>query len=282
MAGNSERAGVGRSPGQARRHPGRVRERPGLHVVRARHAHQPGGVDGPPAAPTDLVRTSLARRSEGQHLPARSLPPGGTAVRSEGGDAARAWAVRRGGSRRRRCTPPHASVWSRASRSPTSRREAGVEPGTLLPNHRTAASARDGHGQGTARLRPTIPEPGHQRLRSSPLHHPERLSCPIDLERALQKVRTHGFALSDRELHPGAGRRRRAGVRRRTDGRSPPIEVDVAQPRPGGGRGRSPPVADGRTLPSPGTHFHRVAATGRSSHTVIRSPRRRLPTRMRA
>ena len=31
------------------------------------------------------------------------------------------------------------------------------------------------------------------------------LACPIDLERALQKVRTHGFALTDRELHPGAG-----------------------------------------------------------------------------
>jgi IclR family transcriptional regulator, acetate operon repressor len=107
-------------------------------------------------------------------------------------------------------------------------KKAGAEPGTLFPNPARLPLHATAMGKALLAFGPR----SLSRVISGcdlPRYTTRTLSCPIDLERALQKVRTHGFALSDRELHPGAGAV--AVPVFDVDGRAvAAIEVDVASP----------------------------------------------------
>jgi IclR family acetate operon transcriptional repressor len=81
-------------------------------------------------------------------------------------------------------------------------KKAGSEPGTLFPNPARLPLHATAMGKALLAFGPRSLSrviSGGDFLRFTP----RTLSCPIDLERALQKTRTHGFALTDRELHAG-------------------------------------------------------------------------------
>lgn len=109
-------------------------------------------------------------------------------------------------------------------------KRAGVEPGTLFPNPARLPLHATAMGKALLAFGPR----SLSRVISGcdlPRYTTRTLSCPIDLERALQKVRTHGFALSDRELHPGV--RAVAVPVFDVEGRAvAAIEVEVVSPDP--------------------------------------------------
>lgn len=80
-------------------------------------------------------------------------------------------------------------------------KKAGTEAGTLFPNPARLPLHATAMGKVLLAFGPRSLS---RVISGSDLarYTPRTLSCPIDLERALQRTRTHGFALTDRELHP--------------------------------------------------------------------------------
>ena len=212
----------------------------------------------------DLVRASLLERADG----ASYRPGAGLRGLPSSAGPARCAPGRRSSSRtsRRRCTPPRASGSSTASRSPTSRRRRGRSRARCSPTRPGCPCTRRPWAR---RCSPS----GHDRWSGSsaaarlPRYTTEDLVRPIDLERALQRIRAHGFALADGELHPRCRCRRRARVRRPRAGRSPRSRWTSARAA-GGGRARGSRVADGRAVPAPGvTPAAPPAPSGRTPGT---------------
>jgi IclR family acetate operon transcriptional repressor len=82
-------------------------------------------------------------------------------------------------------------------------KKAGPEPGTLFPNPARLPLHATAMGKALLAFGPR----SLSRVISGgdfPRYTPRTLACPTDLERTLQRTRTHGFALTDRELHAGA------------------------------------------------------------------------------
>ena len=217
---------------------------------------------------SDLVRTSLIERPDGStYRPGPTLRELPYVV--EAADAARAGAVRRGGPggvAAHDRPPGH----RRRPRGGLRREEARAGTRHAVPQPRQAAAARDGHGQGAARLRVTLAGPGPRRLRPSAVH-------PQDPRRP-DRSRARPPEDQDPRLRPRGQRAPRRGSGAvavpvfDVHGRSiAAIEVEVTPGR-ARGRARRSRVADGRTLPSPGDHPRGAPAPSRRA---ARTPRDR-------
>ena len=108
-----------------------------------------------------------------------------------------------------------------------------------VPQRRPAAAARDGHGQGAARLRTTVARPGPRRQRSPPLHRQDPRRPDRSRARPPEDQRPRLRPRRQRARSPAFRCRRRTRVRR-------PRRVDRRH-RGGGG----PPAAQRSNSPCP-------------------------------
>ena len=220
----------------------------------------------------DLVRTSLLERPDGITYRPGPCAPRDCRTWSQPPTLRERGALRRRGSRgvaAHHRPPRH----RRRPRGRLRREEGPAGAGHAVPQPRTAAPARDGHGQGAARLRTAVADPASCTAAVSPATPPGRCPARSSSSATCRRPARTASHVTDGELASRRRRRGRAGVRRRSGRAVAAVEVDVASPGPGGGRTRATRVADGRTLPAPGAHPHRPLAGRSEPHGRSGSPR---------